>query len=327
MIVDLTNIDTYANQCGGSPGPFPDARYPRITVLRDGQQVPDLQIVCDILKWQWSAFYDGREDELKDVLNIDIEALDTWVGGSADRSVEIIYVEFVLPADIGVYSADVRALIPDATIDPAVRVINGAELPNRLTVASEWPLYVLGDYNSVSKKPAALATDGITILSNDWLDSDNRPDGDDLEDCGPITVGNPCEDYTKWAGKWKKKKAAETTVNAAILAGHWPTPCDWVEPTCPTPSDYEDWYGGGIENFPRFLEEWKKGGNKVVFRYSGALISPFTSQKTTGTWNLSYYKPPQREWSFDTDFLNPNLLPPGTPNVGVVLRSAFREAF
>ncbi|MDP2577961.1 MAG: hypothetical protein Q8W48_09645, partial [Candidatus Palauibacterales bacterium] len=58
----------------------------------------------------------------------------------------------------------------------------------------------------------------------------------------------------------------------------------------------------------------------------GALISPFTSQKTPGTWNGSYYSPPQRDWSFDTDFRNAELLPPATPHVGMVLRAAFREA-
>jgi hypothetical protein len=65
----------------------------------------------------------------------------------------------------------------------------------------------------------------------------------------------------------------------------------------------------------------------VICRYRGALVSPFTSQKTTGTWNGTYYVPPQREWSFDTDFRNPRKLPPGTPNVGYVLRTAMREAF
>jgi hypothetical protein len=42
---------------------------------------------------------------------------------------------------------------------------------------------------------------------------------------------------------------------------------------------------------------------------------------------LSYYRPPQRDWSFDDDFRNPELLPPGTPNMGSVIRTAMREAF
>jgi hypothetical protein len=119
-------------------------------------------------------------------------------------------------------------------------------------------------------------------------------------------------------------------VNGAILAGHWATPCDHHETSCAADGStayYKDWYGGGLENFPRFLEHWRNGSNKVDFNYLGSLISPFTSQKTTGTWNGTYYTPPQRNWAFDIDFRDPANLPPGTPNVGYVFRTAMREAY
>ena len=349
VLVDLADLRPKPSVCDGGGGG--GKRVPNVTILRDGLPIPDDNTKCDIFDWKWAAFYDAREEELKDVLNIDIDELITWIGADVDREMRNIYVEFTLPGDINSYSGRALRQVRDASIDPAVRVINSQTLPSPLTVATAWPLYTLGDHNSFDKKPAALVGDGITILSNDWADGDNRPadpdfdddDDDDDDDDEPVydpdddlgcedTDGNALDDddcagLIVWAdANWSMKRAEETKVYAAILAGHWATPCDWAETGCP--GGYSDWYGGGIENFPRFLERWRDvSDNKVVFEYKGALISPFTSQKTTGTWNGTYYEPPQREWSFDTDFRNPNLLPPGTPNVGVILRSAFREAF
>jgi type II secretory pathway pseudopilin PulG len=329
VTVDLATIRTRGDVCGGvDPTP-----WPRITVERsNGGEAPAAADLCRIFPWSWSSFYDARETELKDVLNIDVDELRIWSGGVAGRAAEVIYVEFVVPTDLGGYTTATLDQILDGTLDPALRVVNARELPNRMTVASEWPLYVLGDYNSFNKKPAALVGDGITILSNAWVDDQNRPPATVFTACqGTVTPGVPCGEYEAWRGGWTRRNAAETRVNAAILAGHWPTPCDHHDPSCPadgTNAYYQDWYGGGIENFPRFLERWRtSSGNRVVFHYLGALISPFTSQKTTGTWNGSYYVPPQRDWAFDTDFNDPSLLPPGTPNVGNVIRTAMREAF
>jgi hypothetical protein len=292
--------------------------------------------MCEIFYWEWSDFYDGREDELKDVLNINMERLDHWSSAGASRHTELVYVEILVPTDIAGYPKLARRLIHDATIEPALRVHSGSLLPNRLTVASEWPMYVQGDYNSINKQPAALAGDGVTILSNAWVDVENGPvrisDGKPLVKCpDPVNVGSPCADYIVWRPTWTMQLTFETSVNAAFLFGHWPTPCDHEDASCladGTSAFYSDWYGGGLENFPRFLERWRDTfGNSVAFRYRGALVSPFTSQQTTGTWNGTYYVPPQRDWSFDTDFRDPAKLPPGTPNVGYVIRTAMREAF
>ncbi len=307
--------------------------WPDIGVERTGGKiVPGPNDLCRIFAWEWSSFYDGRETELKDALNIDIAQLDAWVNSEDGRRIELVYVEFRTPIDFGSYVSEIRDQMPDASLDPAVRMINASTLPNRMTVASEWPVYVRGHYNRVNKQPAALVGDGITILSAAWSDAQNRPPTSVFDDCqGSVAPGVPCVDYLAWSGTWVRKNSAETWVNAAILAGHWPTPCDHHDSACAadgTNAFYADWYGGGIENFPRFLERWRDGfNNPVYFHYLGALISPFTSHKTTGTWNWTYYVPPRRDWAFDTDFRDPRLLPPGTPNVGNVIHTAMREAF
>jgi len=307
--------------------------WPVTTVTRTaGKEVPAAYDMCNMFWWDWSGFYDGREDELKDVFNIDIAQLTSWSAGNSARTTELLYVEFVTPVNLGAYAQTTLNEMLDGSLDPAVRVVNGQTLPNPTTIAAEWPVYVRGDYNRFTKQPSALVGDGITILSNGWVDAQNKPDDNMFTVCkNQVSPGNACAAYLNWALAWTKKNSSETWVNAAILAGHWPTPCDHEDGSCIADGSsayYADWYGGGLENFPRFLEHWYDAfGNSQTLHYRGALVSPFTSQKTTGTWNGTYYTPPQRDWKFDTDFQDPRLLPPGTPNVGYVIRTAMREAY
>jgi hypothetical protein len=118
-----------------------------------------------------------------------------------------------------------------------------------------------------------------------------------------------------------KPNATNTEVYGAILAGHSATPCDHEDAGCA--GGYEDFYGGGIENFPRFLERW----SGITLKYVGALVSIHESVIANSTWNGTYYSPPVRDWSFDTRFKDPTNLPPGTPVVGDVIHTAFRPVY
>jgi hypothetical protein len=272
--------------------------WPIITMTRPtGKVVPNIDDLCGIFKWEWSAFYDGREQNVRDIMNVNIAGLGLWAGGMTDRASEIVYVEIKTPANIGAWSAAAKALLDDNTLDPAVRVINASILPNRKSIATDWPLYVRGDYNALAWKPSALVGDAITIQSTAWIDSDHK-----------VQV-------------IQKLNATETEMWAAILAGHSATPCD--HEVAPCPGGYTDFYGGGIENFPRFLERW----SGIKFIYRGSLVSLDVAQRAIGTWNGSYYSPPVRDWQFDVRFEDPSNLPPGTPVVGVVIRTAFRPVY
>ena len=178
-----------------------------------------------------------------------------------------------------------------------VRLINGQQLPPRgLTVATPNPLYVRGHYNcpaaylgttnTAGSLPASLAADAITILSTAW-------------------------DDTKASGSLGSRGAADTTVNAALLCG--------VVQTSPSVG-----YSGGIENFPRFLEEW----TDKTLTYSGSMVCMFDSQIATAKWNNIniYYNPPIRNWAFDNNFTDPNKLPPATPNATILVRGDWRVA-
>jgi hypothetical protein len=158
-------------------------------------------------------------------------------------------------------------------------------------VATARPLYVLGDYNELNAanlgtsntsatRPASLVADAITFLSDNWKDGTTGPG---------ITPPN----------------AANTTVNAALLTGAVDTTLGH--------------YGGGMENFPRFLETW---GLSLTNTYNGSMIKMFPSLYATNVWGQAkVYVPPARNWAYDANFNTPTKLPPKTPSLLKVIRS------
>lgn len=249
-----------------------------------------------------NAFYDAREMRNPDVLELNVAALRSHVNlNVANRQVNVVYVEF--------QGMDTTNAARDY---PSIRLRNGSELPlppnatdpGGLTISTNGALYVQGDFNTVNWKPASLIADVATFLSNDWSDANSA--------VFPRTqVINP------------------TTVNAALLAGSGVTPCDAYN--CGGPQQYS----GGLENFPRFLEDWNApgGGAATAFNYTGSLVSLFPSRMSRLPWGhdlnggSGYYSPPSRNWNFDNRFLNPTLLPPGTPRLGSVSQVSYRSVF
>jgi hypothetical protein len=156
-----------------------------------------------------------------------------------------------------------------------VRLVNGATLPAALTVVSENPLYIKGDYNkgsaSVSKKPAAVIGDAVNLLSNSWNDTKTA------------TSGLPT--------------ATATTYNIAMITGNQDT----------TGSTYN----GGLENLPRFHENWT--GKACNIR--GSLVNTWNSRYGTAQWVYggNRYQAPNRNWTYETDFNDVSKLPPFTP--------------
>lgn len=103
--------------------------------------------------------------------------------------------------------------------------------------------------------------------------------------------------------------AVPTTVNASIMTGN-------IETT-------SSHYNGGFENLPRFLEVW----SNTKFTWSGSMVCLWYSQQANSTWNGSYYSPPIRDWSYDTDLDDPANLPPEVPMVRVFQRTGWEQQF
>ncbi len=184
-----------------------------------------------------------------------------------------------------VYIDDTRSLGSDPK---AIRLLNGSTLPtNGLTVASENAVYIQGDYNtSGTRVSSAVFADAVTILSNSWSDGNSS------------------------AGL-SSRIASTTTVNTALVAGFLPS--GWTNPV----SGATYGYSGGLNNFPRFLEDWSSS----TFNYTGSMIELFTSAIATGEWDTgAIYSPPTRVWNFDSNFVdNP---PPGSLDAVSIGRGA-----
>lgn len=232
------------------------------------------------------SFYNKREQRTVQATEIDVAKLAAW---SATNTT-------LRPAlgdrDVrALYVADLRS--QTSSTQSGVRLVNGQTLPPLgLTVATPNPLYVKGHFNAPAAhlgttntsltKPASLVADAVTILSGNWNDANSTK-----------SLSN--------------RTATDTTVNAAIIAGI-------VESNSTS-------YSGGVENFPRFLENWS--GRTLT--YNGSMVVMFPSQIATGPWrgtgsSIGIYNPPQRNWAFDVNFLDPTKLPPGTPEMRVVIR-------
>ena len=93
--------------------------------------------------------------------------------------------------------------------------------------------------------------------------------------------------------------AAETTFNCAMITGNQAT----------SGSNYN----GGLENLPRFHENWSGINCKI----SGSFVNAWESQYATALWQYGgdRYRAPQRRWNYDTVFNSVANLPPFTPMV------------
>ncbi len=254
-----------------------------------------------------NTIYDQREGRNVDVANINVSTL-TPVLNAATGFNGVLYVH------------DVTAQTGSDPEPKTVRLQNGGVLPNAgLTVVSQNPVYVQGDYNTgtttnpnsvpanstgnpnntssptvsgYTRKPAAVMADAVMMLSNSWSDS-------------------------KASQSVSNRTASNTTYNMAILAGVMPS---GYTPEAGDPHYGQAQYGysGGANNYPRFLETWS--GDTCT--YHGSMVELFQSKVFTGKWDTgNIYVPPARRWNFDINFTNNP--PPGSLEAVAITRGSW----
>jgi hypothetical protein len=194
----------------------------------------------------------------------------------------------------------------------ALKVVNGGlnNIPSPgLTIASENPVYVQGDFNAngsdTNAEPnmaCAIIADAVTLLSNGWNDirsfvSPNNANG---------------------------RPATATGYRMGIIAGKsmpFPRPTGWT-------SIRDFGTDGGAHDFLRTLESWS------TLNYRGSLVSFYRSRQAVGTYKSgvslaatqrNVFSITTRSYTFDTDFLVPTQLPPGTPAFRDVNTLTFRQ--
>jgi hypothetical protein len=205
------------------------------------------------------------------------------------------------------------------------------------TVVSEEPVYVYGNYNTGASDPfwpsggtpttphsaAAIIADAVTLLSN-------PPSAATLPT--PNTGWNDRESFAypgqaTQSGGFPGRQGNTSYYRVAIAAGKSiPFPQTAFSAGVPWKDFGTD---GGMHNFLRYLEDRSDNGNGATVNYTGSLISMYYSQYATGIFKCcnSTYNAPVRNYFFDTQFLNPNNLPPGTPMFQDVVSLSYHQNF
>jgi hypothetical protein len=194
---------------------------------------------------------------------------------------------------------------PPSLFRRALKVVNGnvITLPAcpggvscGLTIATENPAYIQGDFNANSANggfadpsvATSVAADAFTLLSNNWNDINTFS--------YPFNVGG--------------RTAGTAFYRLGVVAGKglsFPIPA-WDGPGVDGSQDFGT--DGGVHNFMRYLEQWG-----TTLNYTGSIVSLYYNRQGVGLFNSggNNYSPPNRAYSFDSNFLNPLLLPPRTP--------------
>jgi len=196
---------------------------------------------------------------------------------------------------------------PPSLFRRAVKLVNGKSIPLPacpggascgLTIAMENPAYLQGDYNANSagngfadpSVAASVVADAFTLLSDDWNDFNTFN--------APFNTNG------------RQSNTANDYFRLGVVAGKglsFPIP-GWDSTTIDGSQDFGT--DGGVHNFMRFLEN-----HNGTLNYQGSIVSLYFNRQGVGLFNSggNNYAPPNRGYSFDTNFLNPLLLPPRTP--------------
>jgi len=270
------------------------------------------------------AFYDNRETAYVKAINVDVYQLAKAVNANSIPNWNgVLYI-----SDAGATTYNVDGTVRTAgtstsvtcngvtasTTKRCIRLINAGILPTGgLTIATDNPVYIVGDYNvnpngstsgssapasaptppsdvttytsptvSGTQKYAAIYCDAITLLSKNWTDNNST---------GNVTP------QSRWG--------YNTTVNTCVVAGNT--------------ASSTGVYGGGGENFFRFLEDW--GHNNNTFTYYGSMVQLYRPQQGIGAWSGSgnTYKAPALKWYYDSTLLTAGT-PPGNMDIAAYLQ-------
>ncbi|MFC1753189.1 hypothetical protein ACFL96_07315 [Thermoproteota archaeon] len=136
-------------------------------VLADGVDVPAGTIQTT------TTMYNNREGKTIRMTEIDMKKLAGYDVGDPPGSPSF---PNNLPEDLGAGEGGlIYATRDDAGVNEqnGVRLKSGEEIFNRpkgVTVVSNLPVYVQGDYNRYNQKPASVICDAVNVLSNSWND-------------------------------------------------------------------------------------------------------------------------------------------------------------
>jgi hypothetical protein len=275
-----------------------------------------------------------------DQLNPDLTFSDNWMAGNVRRG------NMVAMTQVGTNPKPSWSVKPPVTVQTsanqriemfrrAVRLVNASNLfptgtvtnpyctsPLGITIATENPVYVFGNYNVPSGTgiDSGDAYPGLTV--NPTAGTPTSPArylGQDLATCGvnchvPAAIvadavsflSGPCVGTanTNWSGAggfagWLDTRtflmpyqalgyrpARNTVYRFAMISGYTPSwyPGFWGNPNAHQgPS--AAYSSGALNNFPRFLEDWGQSGTSVqAATYAGSMIQIYKSRQANGVF-------------------------------------------
>ena len=329
--------------------------------------------------FRYGGFYNWREGKPILMLNIDWRKLEEWnrtqPAGSQlfdpndTTDGGLVMYTTVRGSRSGYSGSSSMANNYGVRLFNAQRVRYGGS-DTGVTFVSDQATYILGNFNcrvpgvisdsvppdcgSNGKKPVAVIGDTVNVLSCAWV----APAANATPACQSSVstgVSEPNgqifrprdEQSTQWFSSGSP--GSETFINAAFLAGNDKTTC----PSSPGGRDcgYPDYYSGGLENYPRFHENW--GSSR--FWYQGSFVAIDTPKHTCfpynaglgsvedsafscrtytlngkwlqGYWSMQRYSPPPRRWFYDIAFNDAASLPPLSPRFVTLRQQYFTEEF
>ena len=315
-----------------------------------------------------NLFYDSRQGYMMAPADIYLDeflkipqvkqALEDAPGGEAGIG-KILYVEMDDPELVkgekfwagkdsnGVFQQSRRNPInikSDGYPLPCVRIRNGSDPGTDLSIVTDLPVYVEGDFNTnpvgtdsdgePEYRSTLIAGDRVTMLSNNWQDGNYLPcvtgmgGGHQVrmvDNNGKmIRYDNGGTLSTPLASAWvvgmndPRRDAKTTTLNSILMTGIFPTVL------FPGETNTEKGYSGGLENILRYLEDWT--GEES--RFHGSIICLWDTQKIDRTWESPtrsangsgvYYHAPKRVWGYS------RMTPPGMPGFFAVREATWER--
>lgn len=215
-----------------------------------------------------TSFYSNREGKYIKMTTVDLSKLEGKTGtcgvGACQNN---------LPSNGLLYATrnDVSG-----SEEPGIKLVNGSEIQKDigLTVVTNAPLYIKGDYNTVGvEKPTSIIADSVNLLSNNWSDANST--NSDVN----------------------SRPATQTTFNCAFVAG--------------IDTSTVGHYNGGLENYPRLHEKWS--GINLNIKGSFVELWNSSMATGPWVYGNPQYTAPNRNWTYNTAFNNIANLPPFTP--------------
>jgi hypothetical protein len=238
----------------------------------------------------------------------------------------------------------------------------GNYLPGALTLVTDQPIYVQGDFNNNgaaqsaaapstadgNRLPASIIGDVITVLSNECVAANSAQSNANIlgVPAGQIRCGLPrvatgaaanVVNITAPVGNVIPAYRAESmTVNAAFLSntdrsvGNLGVGRGWASTGTTAATNR---HSGSINNYFRMLEDWG-GATGRYFNYTGSFVSLDTPIEASGRYvgggfsaAQGYYNIPQRNFNFDIKFNNFDLLPPLPPRAVYLQQEVFKRNY